>query len=133
MGKIKFFTTVLLISLRIVALSQSTIWTEDKLKEYWKKNGADDIEGIYSREIRYFTHASGLPQGNNSQIDDQQYYILKTQDKYILTDFAGKFNAVLTPTYDGSKFLLTTDRKDSGDEVHIYGNVRLQTNLNFHS
>lgn len=41
------FLILIMMLLSANLLSQSTDWNEKKLKEYWKLNGSDEIEGIY--------------------------------------------------------------------------------------
>lgn len=43
----KQYFTIAIILLTTTLFAQSTSWNEYKLKEHWKTNGADEIEGIY--------------------------------------------------------------------------------------
>lgn len=43
----KQYLTIALILLKTTLFAQTTTWNEYKLKEHWKSNGADEIEGIY--------------------------------------------------------------------------------------
>lgn len=47
----KQLLTVALILLTTTLFAQSTSWNEYKLKEHWKTNGADEIEGIYENTV----------------------------------------------------------------------------------
>lgn len=46
----KLFTVALFL-LTTTLFAQSTSWSEYKLKEHWKTNGADEIEGIYENTV----------------------------------------------------------------------------------
>lgn len=43
----KILNTFILLVISLNLLAQSASWNEYKLKEHWKTNGADEIEGIY--------------------------------------------------------------------------------------
>lgn len=47
----KQYLTIALILLTTTLFAQSTSWNEYKLKEHWKTNGADEIEGIYENTV----------------------------------------------------------------------------------
>lgn len=46
---------IILTFFSINTFAQSTSWNEYKLKEHWKTNGADEIEGIYENTVRTVT------------------------------------------------------------------------------
>lgn len=91
-----YLLITLLIFLKIGIFAQSTTWNEYKLKEYWKINGTDDIEGIYEN-LNY-----RFPDLNN------QTAVLKTSGGYTLIFLsggsafsnwkAGEIRGYLTPT-----------------------------------
>lgn len=43
----RYFSIMIIMLLSVNLYAQSTSWNEYKLKEHWKTNGADEIEGIY--------------------------------------------------------------------------------------
>ena len=47
----KILNTFILIVISLNICAQSTSWNEYKLKEHWKTNGADEIEGIYENTV----------------------------------------------------------------------------------
>ena len=48
----KYISIMILMLFSINLIAQSTSWSEYKLKEYWKTNGADEIEGIYENTVQ---------------------------------------------------------------------------------
>lgn len=47
----RYFSIMIMMLFSINLLAQSTSWNEYKLKEHWKTNGADEIEGIYENTV----------------------------------------------------------------------------------
>jgi len=47
----KTLNTFILFFISLNIFAQSTSWNEYKLKEHWKTNGADEIEGIYENTV----------------------------------------------------------------------------------
>ncbi len=47
----RYFLTMIMIMFSFILMAQSTSWNEYKLKEHWKTNGADEIEGIYEAAV----------------------------------------------------------------------------------
>lgn len=68
----KILNTFILFLISLNIFAQSTSWNEYKLKEHWKINGADEIEGIYERVV--------------SENDDAKYKLglVKSGDGYTL-------------------------------------------------
>ncbi len=112
-------------------LGQSSNWTEEKLKEYWKNNKADSIEGLYKREERFTIYSSKKANPmHSSKLIESTYYIVKNHDKYTLANFSLEFTAVLTPTNNKDKYIMNWIKKDDR-ENSIYGNINsnlLRTN-----
>ena len=73
----KQYITIALILLTTTLFAQSTSWNEYKLKEHWKTNGADLIEGIYEK-INESTYAPRYKVG-----------VLKTYSGYNLIYLSG--------------------------------------------
>ncbi len=46
---------MIMMLLSVNLLAQSTSWNEYKLKEHWKTNGTDEIEGIYENVTKLYT------------------------------------------------------------------------------
>jgi len=47
----RLFSIIIMTLISVGLLAQSTSWNEYKLKEHWKTNGADEIEGIYENTV----------------------------------------------------------------------------------
>lgn len=52
---------ILLTAISINTFAQSTSWNEFKLKEHWKTNGADEIEGVYEKLLSNYEISIGVP------------------------------------------------------------------------
>jgi len=90
--------------------AQSTSWNESKLKEYWKTNSADEIEGIYvhSRKVKQY-NAFGRVIANESFVLDK-VYILKQNNSYILKPLVGDdISGTITKTIGSNKYFLSTN------------------------
>ncbi len=87
--------------------AQSTFWNENKLKEHWEKNGADEIEGIYmrTRKVKIYNRnwLSGVP---NVVLKDK-YYIVKKDNKYLFYSITDGFNGTMIRVYNSNKFFLS--------------------------
>lgn len=95
----------------INSIAQSTNWTENKLKEYWKKNGADEIEGIYVRNRNMVLYNGfGIPKTMNI-VSDKDFYIVKQGKHYILGSFSNDIYGILTKIIGENKFLFSTNLK----------------------
>jgi S1-C subfamily serine protease len=57
----KQYLTIALILLTTTLFAQTTTWNEYKLKEHWKTNGADEIEGIYEQLMSSYDISMGAP------------------------------------------------------------------------
>ena len=47
----KYFLTLIMMMFSFILMAQPASWNEYKLKEHWKTNGADEIEGIYESAV----------------------------------------------------------------------------------
>ncbi len=68
---------ILLTVFSVNSYAQSTSWNEYKLKEHWKKNGADEIEGIYENTVE------------NTYVDKYKLSLVKSSNGYNLIYLAG--------------------------------------------
>lgn len=57
----KHYLIIVLLLLTNGLFAQSTSWNEYKLKEHWKTNGADEIEGIYEKLLSNYEISLGVP------------------------------------------------------------------------
>lgn len=71
------YLTIALLLFTTSLFAQSTSWNEYKLKEHWKTNGADEIEGIYENVAEML----GSPKYKNA--------LIKTSNGYNLIYFSG--------------------------------------------
>jgi S1-C subfamily serine protease len=91
--------------------AQSTTWNQYKLKQHWKENPADEIEGIYikSRKIVQY-NGFGNPK-TQKFVSGEDFFILKQDDKYILASFSNDFHGTMTKVVGSNKYFLTTNLK----------------------
>jgi len=73
----KITSTILFLLFSLSILAQSTNWNELTLKEHWKANGAEEIEGIYE-------FAS-----SDSKTPKYKLALIRTQDEYCLIYLSG--------------------------------------------
>lgn len=116
---------ILLVFLQLYSNGQSTNWTEERLKKHWKEIGADELEGIYSKEVRHSMYFNNRIVHNVAKIVEERYYIIKNKDGYILSNFLGEYNALLTKTYSPSSFLMSTKVENFGIPLNETVTARL--------
>lgn len=63
---------ILLTAFSLNTFAQSTSWNEYKLKEHWKTNGADEIEGVYEN----IAEREGSPKYKNALVKTSSGYSL---------------------------------------------------------
>lgn len=92
--------------------AQNTGWTEDKLKDHWKTNGADVIEGIYEN----VAETSFSPKYSNA--------LIKTPEGYSLIYLSGavKDDAKRWKTGDVKAYLIPTATQYVFKTTWYYGN-----------
>jgi S1-C subfamily serine protease len=97
----KILNTFILLVISLNIFAQSTSWNEYKLKEHWKANGADEIEGIYENTVSSGTFAPKYTLG-----------LVKSQNGYNLI-----FLKVIGEIYDiqNNKKVLNNWRWNAGD------------------
>ncbi len=107
----KLLTTILFLLTTFFCLAQSANWNEYKLKEHWKRNGADEIEGIYIR-ARKVVNCNGF--GNcktNNFVSEANFYIVKQNGVYIMSSFTNDIFGSIIKVYGSNKFFLSTNLK----------------------
>jgi S1-C subfamily serine protease len=105
------YLTIAFFLLTTSFFSQSTSWDENKLKEHWGKNGADEIEGIYMRttKIEHF-HRNRLDGSANVPQKDK-YFIVKQDKNYLFYSKTDGFNGTMNRVYNSNKFFLSINCK----------------------
>lgn len=103
---------IILLLLTNGLFAQTTLWTESKLKEHWKTNGADQIEGFYIRtsifELFFRNRSNGGP---HIQVLEDKYYIVKSGDKFIIASFTDEFYGIISKVYNSNKYFLSINSK----------------------
>jgi len=92
MKKLTLILIALLTVLNILN-AQTTKWNEFSLKSHWRKNGIDEIEGIY--KIMNSNSRSAIIKINNVY---HQYNLDKREFNGIIIEEAGRLEAILKPT-----------------------------------
>lgn len=100
----KQLITILLAFYSISLLSQTTNWNENKLKEYWKTNGASEIEGIYMLTNKVKMYFKGNLDDNINQTNINTYYIVKNNDWFEMGCLT------CTRRFIGKVFVYNTDK-----------------------
>lgn len=95
-------------------------WNENNLKNYWKKNGADEIEGIYIRS-REFINCNGYGNCKTENFVSNDFYIVKMSDNYILGSFNDEKKSKIEKIYGVNKFFLTADNYCMNDGIKTFG------------
>jgi len=90
----KRYLTITLILLTTNLFAQSTNWNEDKLKEHWKTNGIDEIEGIYEN-VSYPKYKLALLKTMSGY---NLIYLSGASSEYPRRWSVGDIKAYLTPT-----------------------------------
>jgi len=94
----KILNTLILFIISLNLFAQSTSWNEYKLKEHWKTNGADEIEGIYEN----VAETQGSPKYKNALIRTSSGYSLiylsGASSEIAWRWSVGDIKAYLTPT-----------------------------------
>ncbi len=103
--------TLLFLFISFLSYPQSYNWNEDKLKAYWRINGAEEIEGIYIRS-RTMTQYNALGQPLvHHFVSEPDFYIVKFGEEYIISsltddsDFTGK----IKKAYGTNKYFVSTN------------------------
>ena len=109
----KQLLTILLSLITFISYAQSTNWNEYKLKEHWKNNGADEIEGIYIRS-RKLVNCNGF--GNcktNNFTSEASFFIVKQNSTYIMSSFDDDtyIYGTIQKVYGANKFFISTNLK----------------------
>lgn len=123
----KQFITIALILLTTILFAQSTSWNEYKLKEHWKTNGADEIEGIYENAtVNYYSpkYTLGLVKTSNGY----SLIFLKVNGNIIgrndrIVNYlwrSGDIKAVLTPTATQYLFKTVWYRSEKTPDEDLY-------------
>src|SRR5574344_548784 len=98
----KQYLTIALILLTTTLFAQTTTWNEYKLKEHWKTNGADEIEGIYEQLISSYDISMGAPKYTLALIKTSSgynlLYISGANGENSWRCKIGDIKAYLTPT-----------------------------------
>lgn len=107
----KHLITFLFLFITIFSYSQSPNWNKYTLKDHWKKNGADEIEGIYVRSRKLVnTNGFGNSRTNNF-VSDEIFYIVKQNDSYIISSFENDIYGTMKKTIGSNKYFLSTNIK----------------------
>ncbi len=114
----KLFQTIILILLTTTLFAQSTTWNEYKLKEHWKTNGADEIEGIYVQMSPSFYTKYSLALIKTSTGYNLLYITGENNSENIWRWKVGDIKAQLTPT--ATQYLLKS--------LYFKGNKEITTN-----
>ncbi len=95
--------------------AKSGSWDELKLKEYWEKNGANEIEGIYIRTDDWKVYNLGSLTQRVKSLNINSFYVVKYGDYYELgsltgnKDFYGKIyihnNKLITIKTSGRQYV----------------------------
>jgi S1-C subfamily serine protease len=104
--------TILLLFTTFISSAQSTNWNEYKLKEHWKENGAEEIEGIYI-DNRYVLNCNGF--GNckdDSYTLEQKFYIVKQNNEYTIGTLTNGYNEKLVKMSGYQKYFLNVTPND---------------------
>jgi hypothetical protein len=124
----KQLITILLSFITFISYAQSTNWDEYKLKEHWKKNGADNIEGIYILEEN-MSNCNGFGNCQDEKIkNEDNFYILKQGEGYVIASFAWSYTKPLIKAIGSNKYFLTVNSGkwfgiDDGDiTINLYLN-----------
>lgn len=76
----RLFSTIIINLISIGLLAQTTSWNEYELKEHWKVNGADELEGIYENIAKLYIEPK------------YTLGLIKTSNGYNLIYLKGDFN-----------------------------------------
>ncbi len=108
----KQLITILLSFITFISYAQSTNWNEYNLKEHWKINGAEEIEGIYI-DNRDVLNCNGF--GNckdDSYTVKQKFYIVKQNNEYTIGTLTGGYNEKLVKMTGYQKYFLNITPND---------------------
>jgi S1-C subfamily serine protease len=118
----KQLITLTLLFTTLIGFTQSQDFNENGLKAYWKKNGADEIEGIYLRS-RKLVRCNGFGNCITDKFVGHDFYIVKfteiTSD-YILGSFDDGPIGTIKKVYGSNKFFLSADNYSSNDGMKTY-------------
>jgi S1-C subfamily serine protease len=105
--KLRRLINIFMILYSVNLFAQTSSWNETNLKEYWKANGADDIEGIYLRQQKI--KATG-PEGtkNVNSLIKTPYYIVRIGNNFELGIVNGEKVATIIQYENGTMVILTT-------------------------
>lgn len=99
-------------------------WNRNNLIDYWDKNGADQLEGIYVRS-REVTLYNGFGQSTRQNVvSGEDFFIVRQGDKYLFASFSDKFKSELTQVVgsNSNKFFLsflTPNSKYYGEDTGV--------------
>jgi S1-C subfamily serine protease len=115
----KQIVTILLSFITFICHAQSTNWNEYKLKEHWRKNDANEIEGIYIRS-RKLVNCNGFGNCKTDNFVARDYYIVKNSSGYILGSFEDGQIGTIEKVYGSNKFFLTANNywTQNGNETY---------------
>ena len=108
----KHLLTIVFIFFTIGLSGQTTSWNEYKLKEHWKTNGSEEIEGIYIRNTTKIIYNNGSIRSNWTNSDILRLFIIKENDKFFIKDFFNNFNGEITETYDANTYYITINKDE---------------------
>ena len=108
----KKITLVIMFMMSTCIFAQSTSWSENKLKEYWKTHRASEIEGVYirTREIVSY-NGFGTPKTYPDVISEAEFFIVNDGEKLVMGSFLQDFYGTIIQTTGSNKYFLQTDLK----------------------
>lgn len=117
----KQYLTIVLILFTTSLLAQSTSWNEYKLKEHWKTNGADEIEGIYENVAETQSSSKYKTALIKTSSGYSLIYLSGADSKNAWRWNIGDVKAYLTPT--ATPYIFKTiwyrSKKTPDDELYI--------------
>jgi hypothetical protein len=101
--------------------SKTTRWNKHSIMEYWDLNPSDEIEGIYIRSRKIVNYNGFGDSKTYNKVSDEDFFILKQDDKYLFSSFSGDVKGVITKAVGSDKYFLSTNLKywDIRDEEKI--------------
>lgn len=109
--------------LSVNLFAQTTSWNEYKLKEHWKTNGADEIEGIYIRSRKIVKYNGFGNSKTDNFVTQAVFFIVKQNNTYIMSSFDDDlyFYGTIQKVYGANKFFVSIDSYWSNDGMKTYG------------
>lgn len=108
----KKITLVIMFIIPVGIFAQSTSWSENKLKEYWKTHPASEIEGIYIRTREVVSYNGfGTPKTYPDFVSEAEFFIVNDGEKLVMGSFLQDFYGTIIQTTGSNKYFLQTDLK----------------------